>query len=473
MTTICIIVIVFTVLFGVVNTGEGERGSRHCLLEEELSLLGTIKNNINTLENKLRSHITDEADNTNNSQERYAGGGAIYTRWGRTQCNENGSELVYTGITASTHYKQSGGTDYLCLTTDVTWGNHDDRADGWGGFLYGTEYDIQSLRSNLIFGENIGNHNVPCSVCLSSSRRTVLMIPGRFECIDGWRTEYHGYLMTGHHSHKGSYPFVCMDASPEKITGGGANQDESTLYLVDGICGTLPCPPYVNGREIPCAFWFNGVSVYSFLALESGPSDKIKYQILNSLSLLIFVGGGAIYTRWGRTRCNENGTELVYRITASTHYTHSGGTDYLCLTTDVTWGNHDDRTDGWGGFLYGTEYNIQALRSNLIFGDNLGDQNVPCSVCHSLFRRTVLMIPGRFECIKGWSMEYHGYLMTGHHSHKGSRQFVCIDANPEKTQGGGTNQDESVLLLVDGICGTLPCPPYVNGREIPCVVCTK
>ncbi|KAL5017859.1 hypothetical protein ScPMuIL_003581 [Solemya velum] len=254
MTTMCIAsVLVMATLNAVVNAGEGERGSGHCLLEEELSLLGTIKDNINTLEIKLRSHTIDEAEDTNNSQGLYSGGGAIYTRWGRTRCNENGTELVYSGITASSHYTHQGGTDYLCLTTDVTWGKHDDRADGWGGFLYGTEYNIQTLRSNLIFGEALDGHNAPCSVCRSFSRRTVLMIPGRFECIDGWSMEYHGYLMSEHHSHKGSRQFVCMDASPEKIQGGGINQHESVLHLVDGMCGTLPCPPYVNGREIPCA----------------------------------------------------------------------------------------------------------------------------------------------------------------------------------------------------------------------------
>jgi hypothetical protein len=26
---------------------------------------------------------------------------------------------------------------------------------------------------------------------------------------------------------------------------------------------------------------------------------------------------------------------------------------------------------------------------------------------------------------------------------------------------------------VEGVCGSLPCPPYVPRREITCVVCTK
>ncbi|KAL5017862.1 hypothetical protein ScPMuIL_003584 [Solemya velum] len=244
-------VLVMVALNAAVNAGEGSPGSVQCNLEDELADLETIKIELNSLEAKLRSHTPDRTENTNNG--RYSGGGAIYTRWGRTHCNDNGTELVYAGITASTHYTHSGGTDYLCMTTEVTWGNHDDRDDGWGGFLYGTEYHIQSQRSNLLFGEALDGHNVPCSVCRSSSRRTVLMIPGRFHCIDGWSMEYHGYLMTEHHNHGRSAQFVCMDANPEKTQGGAQRLTLSILHLVDGVCGALPCPPYVNGREIPCA----------------------------------------------------------------------------------------------------------------------------------------------------------------------------------------------------------------------------
>ena len=44
-------------------------------------------------------------------------GGVTYVRWGQTTCpNTTGTELVYAGRAAGSHFQQKGGTnDYLCL----------------------------------------------------------------------------------------------------------------------------------------------------------------------------------------------------------------------------------------------------------------------------------------------------------------------------------------------------------------------
>ena len=49
-----------------------------------------------------------------------SGGGAVYTRWGRTICPiTSGTELVYKGLAAGSHYNQSGGgANYLCITKE-------------------------------------------------------------------------------------------------------------------------------------------------------------------------------------------------------------------------------------------------------------------------------------------------------------------------------------------------------------------
>ena len=99
--------------------------------------------------------------------------------------------------------------------------------------------------------------------------------------------------------------------------------------------------------------------------------------------------------------------------------------------------------------------------------------NVPCAVCRSTTRRTVLMIPARNECYRDWRMEYTGFLMASHHTHVGRTEFVCVDGEPEADQAGFRDENGVLFYHVEGACGSLPCPPYDNGKELTCVVCTK
>ena len=69
-------------------------------------------------------------------------GGVTYVRWGRTTCPDiEGTELVYVGRAAGSHYTQSGGGDnYQCITLEPANfafgpGNEDD------SLIYGTEYE--------------------------------------------------------------------------------------------------------------------------------------------------------------------------------------------------------------------------------------------------------------------------------------------------------------------------------------------
>ena len=51
--------------------------------------------------------------------------------------------------------------------------------------------------------------------------------------------------------------------------------------------------------------------------------------------------------------------------------------------------------------------------------------------------------------------------------------FECMDADPEVIQGGAANLDGALFYPVEGRCGSLPCPNYVNNREVTCVVCSQ
>ena len=55
-------------------------------------------------------------------------------------------------------------------------------------YLYGAEYqDV-----NTIFPSKL-NHNVPCTVCYTSTKVVQLMIPAKTVCLIPWTTEYVGY----------------------------------------------------------------------------------------------------------------------------------------------------------------------------------------------------------------------------------------------------------------------------------------
>ena len=194
--------------------------------------------------------------------------------------------------------------------------------------------------------------------------------------------------------------------------------------------------------------------------------------------------GGSTYVRWGRTSCPGNDTEQVYSgYTAGSYYSHTGAAaNYLCLSPVAQWAKYTDAVDS-GAKIYGAEYEIWNTaqgkassgadqRSNLFFGKPLVDDNVPCSVCRSS-RSSVLMVPGRNTCFKGWNLEYAGYLASGAHDQAAATEYVCLDANPETVPSGFSDQNGKLFYLVEGICGSLECPPYENGRELTCAVCSK
>ena len=178
-------------------------------------------------------------------------GGATYIRWGRTTCPDTeGTELVYAGRAAGSYYSHTGGgANYLCITEEP---EHLSFGPGTvdAAFIYGVEYQ---MRGNVPAASLANDdHDVPCSVCYIAPRETVLMIPGKYTCPSGWTREYYGYLMAERYNHHRS-TFECMDASPETVTGGRANQNGAVFYHVEPRCGSLPCPPYDQQKEMTCA----------------------------------------------------------------------------------------------------------------------------------------------------------------------------------------------------------------------------
>lgn len=83
------------------------------------------------------------------------------------------------------------------------------------------------------------------------------------------------------------------------------------------------------------------------------------------------------------------------------------------------------------------------------------------------------VIVARKTCYNGWTLEYHGYLMAGYYGHDAGTTFTCVYSHPDTLHGGSKSKRGYLLYLVEATCGSLKCPPYVEGREIVCAVCSK
>lgn len=76
-------------------------------------------------------------------------------------------------------------------------------------------------------------------------------------------------------------------------------------------------------------------------------------------------------------------------------------------------------------------------------------------------------------CYKGWTLENHGYLMAGDHNHAAWTTYTCVDSHPDTLAGGSAGKDGKLFYMVEATCNPLKCPPYIEGRELVCVVCSK
>ena len=63
--------------------------------------------------------------------------------------------------------------------------------------------------------------------------------------------------------------------------------------------------------------------------------------------------------------------------------------------------------------------------------------------------------------------------MAGDHKHAAGTQYTCVDSHPDTLLGGKTDKHGHLFYMVEARCGSLKCPPYVEGRELTCVVCSK
>lgn len=148
--------------------------------------------------------------------------------------------------------------DQLCLPLNPVFDSPVAGAGSVRAYLYAVEYQVDGFPKYA--------HkqwlDVPCAVCLATTRFAKLVIPGTNVCPgQDWTREYGGFLMAErtHVNHKRSL-HICVDRELQVlerssgVTGGGKR---GLLDFVESKCSTsgggIPCGPYVDGYEMTCA----------------------------------------------------------------------------------------------------------------------------------------------------------------------------------------------------------------------------
>lgn len=167
-------------------------------------------------------------------------------------------------------------------------------------------------------------------------------------------------------------------------------------------------------------------------------------------------------------------TSFCSGYAAGKHFSSGGsGSNYLCLPKKPQWGKYSKGQDMSTGRIFGVEYQMTFRKHNYPYDKHFHGKDMPCSVCQTTGRQTVLMIPARKSCPKGWHREYTGYIMAeGHTKGRTSSEYICVDEHLETVAGADRVVGQGVAYAVEAECGVLRCPPYVTGRELTCVVCS-
>ena len=177
----------------------------------------------------------------------------MYIKWGRTtRPSTSGTQLLYAGRAAGSNFRENrGGANYICLPEQPQYSTYTAGQQTSRAYLHGAEYETGGPGETGPLS-SFNNHNVPCAVCYTSRRETVVMIPARITCPSSWTREYYGFLMAENSRHRRTM-FERVDHSPQSVPGSIANTEGALFYHTEVKCGYgIPCPPYVAQKEVMC-----------------------------------------------------------------------------------------------------------------------------------------------------------------------------------------------------------------------------
>ena len=197
-------------------------------LESQIMVRPNIRNTRQTTEKPIKP----PAVAADNKQCNCPPSVVTYIRWGNSTC-PYGADTIYSGVVAGSWYDYTGSAvDPLCLPPNPQYLEY---LSGYQDYamLYGAEYEIHAA-SPINHAEG---RNPPCALCEVTGRTNKIMIPSHYECPNGWRREYYGYLMAGRHDRKAATQYTCVDKSLEQIPGSGVSSDGYGFYTVEAKCG--------------------------------------------------------------------------------------------------------------------------------------------------------------------------------------------------------------------------------------------
>lgn len=150
------------------------------------------------------------------------------------------------------------------------------------------------------------------------------------------------------------------------------------------------------------------------------------------------------------------------------------GANYLCLPNNPTSfpfvsGLQSDRSRIRSVELHATSFPIFSH----IERDSRHD--LACAVCGVTSRSTVLTVPAWNTCpSEAWTFEYTGFIASQKFDHDTRSEYICLDGESHGIPGTSGDSAGGNIYITETVCttGGLPCGPYVNGYELPCVVCT-
>jgi hypothetical protein len=175
--------------------------------------------------------------------------GTSYVHWGIASC-PGGAEMVYAGVAAGGAHNHGGsGANTLCLPNNPQHRDFHD-SDHNGALVYGIEFETSSYGLSHLSGHQ--NRDAVCAVCWVPDRSHTLMIPGRYDCLQGWTEAYDGQLMASHYTQTKS-EFVCVARNPT-LAGSASNNNGGLWYPTEVECGSLNCGAtgYRQNRELSC-----------------------------------------------------------------------------------------------------------------------------------------------------------------------------------------------------------------------------
>ena len=164
------------------------------------------------------------------------------------------------------------------------------------------------------------------------------------------------------------------------------------------------------------------------------------------------------YERIGYKECPKGqDVEKIYDGITVSYNTSSHYTGFRCMSTNESYIKYHGISN-----YTSTEQIIFGKVAEYKTFTKANDHNAACVVCRVKGRGSIMILPGTFECLVSWTMEYSGYLMTGN---------TCVDTNMTTIastriyNGGPTLRHEVATSEIYN--------EYDEYKVLSCVVCSK